>query len=94
MMINFDPSRARIASFCISSLLTLPGLFIGYLGITDMAPSSPRGFAALAEIFGFGFWAWAIFSSTRLLIERFLEDVFEQIGSLFAASRSPTAFIC
>lgn len=86
MTINIDSSRARVASSCISLLLTFPGLFIGLLGITDMAPSSPQGFAALAEIFGFGFWAWAIFSSIRALIERFLKDVFGQIGSLFAAA--------
>src|SRR6266700_1481104 len=45
MTINIDSSRARMASFCISFLLSFPGLFIGYLGITDMAPSSPQGFA-------------------------------------------------
>jgi hypothetical protein len=85
MTIEIGSSRARMPSFCISFLLTFPGLFVGYLGITDMAPSSPQGFAGLAEIFGFGFWAWAILSSIRLLINRFLEDVFGQIGSLFAA---------
>jgi hypothetical protein len=51
-----------------------------------MAPSSPRGFAGLAELFGFGCWAWAVFSSIRVLAERFLADAFGRTENLFAAA--------
>jgi len=66
-------------------LLTLPGLYIGLLGIADMAPSSPHGGAAFAEWFGFGFWVWAVFCSIRLLCERFLKDIFG-VENLIAAA--------
>jgi hypothetical protein len=85
MTINIDSSRARMASFCTSFLLTFQDSLSDTPG-SPIWPSSPQGFAGLAEIFGFGFWAWAIFSSIRLLIKQFLEDVFGQIGSLFAAA--------
>jgi len=84
MKIEISPVRNRIVSFCMSFLLMAPGFYVGILGLTDMAPSSPRGFSALAELMGFGFCTWAIFSSIRAQSERFLNDVLAQTGSLIA----------
>ena len=67
-------------------LLTAPGFSIGFVGITDMAPSSPRGFAGLAELLGYLYCTWVIFYSTRLLIAHFLNNALDRIGYLVAAS--------
>ena len=84
-MLKISPFGARIASLFIGLLLTAPGFYIGLLGITDMAPSSPRGVAGFAELFGYGFWVWAVFSSIRTLSRRFLEDILGQMENLLAA---------
>lgn len=84
-MLKIGPSGVRVASQFIGLLLVAPGFYIGFLGITDMAPSSPRGVAGFAELFGYLFWVWAVFSSINILSRRFLEDVPGRMGSLFAA---------
>jgi len=86
MRIRLNRTWVRTLSFVIGILLTAPGFYIGLLGLTDMAPSSPRGFPAIAELLGFGFCAWAVFSSIRLLSERFLNDLFVGISSVIAAA--------
>jgi len=60
-MLKIGPSGVRVASQFIGLLLVAPGFYIGFLGITDMAPSSPRGVAGFAELFGYLFWVWAVF---------------------------------
>jgi hypothetical protein len=76
---------ASIVSIVAGLILTVPGFTVGFLGLTDMGPSSPQGSAALAELLGYAFCTWAIFTAIKLLFARFLSDVLASVGYLIAS---------
>src|ERR1700733_4984443 len=83
---TFQHSRgATIVSVFLSILLTAPGFSVGFMGITDELPSSPRGVAGFAEMAGFLFCAWSFYIAARLLTQKFLENMLARIGYLVAS---------